>query len=99
MDNTRTVGQKWLAEELDVYFLTLEKFTKGQSNRSILSKIIVYTVRHTDSQTDRQTDWHICEILIFGFRGSQKWRSAENGEGLILHKFNTFSDENVKIIF
>ena len=53
MDKTRTIGQKWLANELDLQFLTLKKCTKGQSNRSILSKVIMYTDRHI--QTDRQT--------------------------------------------
>ena len=43
MDKTRTIGQKWLANELDLHFLTLKKFTKGQSNQSILSKVIVLT--------------------------------------------------------
>ena len=52
MDKTRSVGQKWLANELDLQFLTLKKCTKGQSNRSILSKGIVYTDRQTDRQTD-----------------------------------------------
>ena len=52
MDKTRTVGQKWLANELDLHFLTLKKCTKGQSNRSILSNDIVYTDRQTDRQTD-----------------------------------------------
>ena len=53
MDKTRTVGQKWLVNELDIHFLTLKKFTKGQSNRSILSKVIVLTnYKSTDTQTD-----------------------------------------------
>ena len=56
MDKTRTVGQKWLANELDLQFLRLNKCTKFQSNRSILLKVIVYTDRQTDKQTDRQTD-------------------------------------------
>ena len=51
MDKTRTVGQKWLANDLDLHFLTLNKCTKFQSNRSILSKVIVYTDRQTDIQT------------------------------------------------
>ena len=51
MDKTRTVGQKWLANELDLHFLILNKGTKFQSNRSILSKVIVYTDRQTDIQT------------------------------------------------
>ena len=59
MDQTRTVGQKWLAKELDLHFLTLKKCTKGQSNRSILSKVIVLTkYKSTDRYTDRQTDRH-----------------------------------------
>ena len=56
MDKTRTVGQKWLAKELDLHFFTLKKCIKGQSNRSILSKVIVYTVVYTDRQTDKQTN-------------------------------------------
>ena len=60
MDKTRTVGQKWLANEPDLHFLTLKNFTKGQSNRSILSKVILLTNykstdRHTDRYTCRQT--------------------------------------------
>ena len=60
MDKTRTVGQKWLANELYLHFLTLKKCTKGQSNRLILSKVIVLTNykstdRHTDTYTSRQT--------------------------------------------
>ena len=47
MDKTKTVGQKWLANELDPHFLTLKKCNKGQFNRSILSKVIVYTDRQT----------------------------------------------------
>ena len=31
MDKTRTVGQKWLANELDLHFVTLKKCTKGQT--------------------------------------------------------------------
>ena len=53
MDKTRTVGQKWLANDLDLHFLTLSKYTKGQSNRSILSKVIVITIYKS---TDRQTE-------------------------------------------
>ena len=39
MDKTRTIGQKWLANELDLHFLALKKFTKFQSNRSIVIKL------------------------------------------------------------
>ena len=57
MDKIRTAGQKWLANELDLYFLTLKKCTKGQSNHSILSKVIVLTnYKSTDTHTDRQPD-------------------------------------------
>ena len=53
MDKTRTIGQKWLANKLDLHFLTLKKSTKGQFNRSILSKVIVPTYyKSTDTQTD-----------------------------------------------
>ena len=72
MDETRTVGQNWLANELDVHFLTLKKCTKGQSNWSILSKIIARTnYKSTDRQTDTETDRHIHENHFFGFRRSQ----------------------------
>ena len=54
MDKTRTVGQKWLANELDLHFLTLKKCTKGQSSQSILSKVIVLTnYKSTDRHKDR----------------------------------------------
>ena len=68
MDKTRTVGQKWLANELDLHFLTLKKCTKGQSNRSILLKVIVLT---NYESTDTQAVRHIRENHFFGFRGSQ----------------------------
>ena len=29
MDKTRPIGQKWLNNELDLHFLTLNKCTKG----------------------------------------------------------------------
>ena len=75
MDKTRTIGQKWLANELDLHFLTLKKCTKGQPNRSFLSKVIVLKnykstqihSRHTGGRTDRL----IRENHFFGFRGSQ----------------------------
>ena len=47
MGKTRSVGQKWLANEVDLHFLTLKMCTKGQSNRSILSKVILYTDKQT----------------------------------------------------
>ena len=60
MDKTRTVGQKWLTNEFGLHFLTLKKCTKGQSNRSIRSKVIVLT---NYKSTDRQTDKNIRENL------------------------------------
>ena len=56
MDKTKTVGQKWLANEFDLHFLTLKKCTKDQSNRSIFSKVIVLTNYWStaDIQTGRQ---------------------------------------------
>ena len=102
MDKTRTVGQKWLANELDLHFLTLKKYTKGQSNQSILSKVIVLTSykstdRHTDRHTERQTHWR---KPFFRVEGLKTWTFDKNGGvgGVhILHKSNTFSDENVRI--
>ena len=52
MDKTRTVHQKWLANELDLQFLIIRECTKFQSNRLIISKVIEYTDR---LQTGRQT--------------------------------------------
>ena len=70
MDKTRIVGQKWLAKELDLHFLTLKKYIKVQSNRSLLSKFIVLTdYWSTGPQTDRQTDIHlILENKVFLFK-------------------------------
>ena len=87
MDKTRTVGQKWLANELDLQFLILRECTKFQSNRLILSKVIDYTDRQTPSQK-----------TIFSHSGDLKtWRFDEKHGGQIFHKSNTFSDENVKV--
>ena len=48
-------------------------------------------------QTYRQTNTLL--KTIFSHSGSLKtWRFDEKRGGLILHKSNTFSDENVKII-
>ena len=87
MDKTRTVGQKWLANELDLHFLTLNKCIKFQSNRSILLKLIVYT--------DRQTDT-FAKTIFSGSEGLKTWTFDKNGGGHIFYKSYTFSDENVK---
>ena len=76
MDKTRTVGQKWLANELDLQFLTLNKSTKFQSNRSILLKVIVYT----DRQTDRHTDT-FAKTIFSGSEGLKTWTFDKNGGG------------------
>ena len=90
MDKTRTIDKKWLANELDLHFLVLKKCTKFQSNRSILSKVIVYTDRHTDRQSPSQKPF-------FSHSGGLKtWRFDEKRGAQILYKSNTFSDENVK---
>ena len=43
INKTRTIGQKWLANELDLHFSILKEYTKGQSNLLIFSKVIVLT--------------------------------------------------------
>ena len=95
MDKTGTVGQKWLANELDLHFLTLRKCTKGQSNRSILSKVIVLT---NYKSTDRHTDT-FGKIIFSGSEILKTWtfdKKKKGGGCHILHKSNTFSNENVK---
>ena len=101
MDKTRTVGQKWLANELDLHFLTLKKCTKFQSNRSILSKVIVLS---NYKSTDRQTDTFAKPIFrvqsVSKCRHLTKTGGGASGVGYqILHKSNTFSDENVEIYY
>ena len=91
MDKTRTVGQKWLPNEIDLHFLTFKKCTKGQSNRSILSKV---TVLKKLKSTDRQT--HSRKPFFRVQRVSKRGHLTKTG-GHKLHKSNTFSDENVKI--
>ena len=71
MDKTRAVGQKWLDNELGLHFLTLKKCTKSQSNRSILSKVVLTNYKSTDR--------HIRENHFFGFRGSQNVDISRGG--------------------
>ena len=88
IDKTRTFGQKCLANELDLHFFIIRECTKFLSNRLILSKAIEYT--------DRQIN--TIPKTIFPHSGDLKtWRFDEKREGQILHKSNTFSDENVKM--
>ena len=76
MDKTRTIGQKWLANQLDLHFVTLKKCTKGQSNRSILLKVIVLT---NYKSTDRQTDT-FAKTIFSGSEGLKTWKFVKNGE-------------------
>ena len=85
-DKTRTVDQKWLANELYLHLLTLKKYTKGQSNRSILSKVIVLT--NYKSTGTQQADKFLKTI----FSGSERFKTWT------FDKTGTFSDENVKIL-
>ena len=72
MDKTRTIGEKWLANELDLHFLALKKCTKFQSIRSTLSKVIGYT--------DRQTDT-FAKTILSGSEGFKTWTFDKNGGG------------------
>ena len=61
MDKTRTVGQKWLVNELDLQFLIIRECTKFQSNRLILSKVNEYI----------KTDRYHPKNHFFPLKGSQ----------------------------
>ena len=90
MDKTRTAGQNWLANELDLQFLIIRECTKFQSNRIILSKVVEYT--------DRQTD--TIPKTIFSVQGvSKRGDLMKTRGGQILHKSSTFFDANVKSEF
>ena len=83
MDKTRTVGQKWLTNELDLHFLILKKCTKGQSNRSILSNVIVLrnyksTDTHWDRRTDTQTDT-FAKTIFLGSEGLKRGHLTKTG--------------------
>ena len=85
MDKTRTIGEKWLANELDLHFLALKKSIKFQSNRSILSKVNVITnYKSTDrhTQTDRQTET-FAKTIFSGSEGLKTWTfEKKTGEGV-----------------
>ena len=62
----------------------------------ILSKVIALTDDENDENDNKQTD--TCVKTVFSQSGGLKtWRFDENWGGQILHKSNTFSDENVKM--
>ena len=52
-------------------------------------------LKSTDRQTDTQTDTFV-KTIFSGSGGLKTWTFDKNGGGPILHKSNTFSDENVK---
>ena len=96
MDKTKTVGQKWLAREVDLHFLTLKKCTKGQFNQVIVLTNYKSTDRHADTQ---QIGRHIRQKTIFsGSKGLKTWKFDKNGGagGGKFYANLTFSDENVK---
>ena len=62
----------------------------------ILSKVIAVTDDDNDNDDDRQTDT-VVKTVLSQSGGLKTWRFDENWGGQILHKSNTFSDENVKI--
>ena len=76
MNKTRTVGQKWLANELDLQCLIITECAKFQSNRLILSKVIDYTNRQ---QIDRQTSSQKPVLLTQGV--SKRGDLMKNGWG------------------
>ena len=51
MDEIRTIGKKWMVNELGLSFWALKR-SKFQSNPIILSKVIVFT-DDNDTKTDR----------------------------------------------
>ena len=55
-------------------------------------------LKSTDRHTDRQTDT-FAKTIFSGSEGLKTWTFDKNGEAQILHKSNTFSDENVIIYF
>ena len=78
MDKTRTVGQKWLANELDLHFLTLKKY------KVIVLKNYKSTDRHIREN----------HFFSGSEGGLKTWSFDKNGGwggGQILHKANTFS--------
>ena len=89
MDKTRTVGQTWLDNELDLSFNAIKKCSKAQSNAIIFSKFIVFI-------GDRQTIPDVKTVFSHS-RGLKTWRFDKNWVNDFSHKTNTFSyDENVK---
>ena len=98
MDKTRTVGQKWLANELDLLFLDIKKvYQRPIQSVNSFKSYRANKLKSTDRQTYRQTDT-FAKTIFSGSEGLKTWTFDKNG-GHILHKSNTFSDENVKMVF
>ena len=96
MDRTRTIGQKWLANELDLPFLDTKKVYQRpiQSFNSFESyQQTNCTDRQADRQTDKQTDRHNRKNHFFGFRegGLKTWTFSKTGVITFFDKSNTFS--------
>ena len=102
MDKTITVRQKWLVNELVLSFWALKKSAKAQSNLMILSKVMAVTDDDNDNDNNnnnndnRQIDT-VVKTVFSQPGGLKTWRFDENWGGQILHKSNTFYDENVII--
>ena len=95
MDKTRTVGQTWLANELGLHLLTLKKVYQ----RPIQSVNSFKSYRANKLYIYRQTDTHSRKPFFRVQRVSKRGHLTKPGGGgcQILHKSNTFSDENVKM--
>ena len=53
MDKTRTIGQKWLANELDLHFLALKKCTLSIQSVNSFKSYRANKLKSTDRHTDR----------------------------------------------
>ena len=78
MDKTRTIGQKWLANELDLHFLTLKKCTKGRFTIGQFFQKLSYLYKL--KSTDRQTDT-FAKTIFSGSEGLKTWTCDKNGGG------------------
>ena len=71
MNKTRTIGQKWLVNELVFYFWAFKRCAKFQFNPTILSSNCVHRHRTDDWHTDR----HFRKNRFLWLRGSQNVNS------------------------
>ena len=89
-----------------MYQVSIQSVNSFKSYRANKLKIYTQTDRQTDRQTHRQTDRQtdkqtdtFVKTIFSGSGGLKTWTFDKNGGGPILHKSNTFSDENVKNSF